>query len=138
MLALIFKYEEKQWEIETLPHGPESAPEVKTLVCIQEDVERVATYTPGNIPGYRLIWHARLVNWSDGKVLAKKTFSGSDPPPSVVYFGDPPSAVYGGQPLTDLLEWLASFRIWQDVAIVPDHITIAFSPNGQTLASLSQ
>lgn len=138
VLALVYKFEEKTWKIEDLPHGPEAAHEVRTIACIKEDREHVANYTPGDIPGYRLIWHVRLVNWPDGEVLAKRTLYGDKPPSVEVYVGKPPEAVYGAPPTIYFMEWLASFHIWQDVVIVPGYISMVFSPDSKTLVSLSK
>ncbi|MCS7287042.1 MAG: DUF1080 domain-containing protein [Anaerolineae bacterium] len=138
MLTLVYEeYEEKGWEIRALPHGPEYAFEVNTLACVKEGRDRVATYTPGNIPGYRLIWNVRLVRWPNGEVLAEKTLMGYDPPS--VYVGVPTSAVYGRPPEIDLMEWLSSFRLWRDIiVVVPAYRDMAFSPDGKTLVSISE
>jgi predicted amidohydrolase len=111
----------------------QSASNVHTLMCVQENWVKVATYTDGQ-PGYQRQWDVRLVQWPDGQVRGTARFVGGEPPDTKSGTG----AAYGTVPSgAEVADWVLS-QLASDVTVldVGDVImSIAFSPDGTLFAS---
>ena len=63
-----------------LPHlSSLSAADVQTVFCISETRSQTGTYADGSV-AYQLFWEVWAISWPSGRVIGKKSFTGSPPP----------------------------------------------------------
>ena len=135
------------WTLSYLDWQPEN--DVRSLLCVHQGEMAVGTYVAA--PGasstgtaYRADWEGRLVSWPDGRLLARRSFTGNPPPQMKFGQGD----AYGGVSEAEVLEWLAGGLgvspllrhregVW-GVAIAPDGRKLAAAwGNGVTIWDLT-
>lgn len=107
--------------------SPEAA---KAMVCIMEMRKKVGTYDNGGI-AYRPSWTVLLVQWPNGNVCGRDSFLGEDPPEAI-----PASQKIGvgDEPTKDFSDWLFSVTDEEKILHPGAVASVAFSPDGQTLA----
>ena len=123
-------YEETPvWELShQLPHlGSLSASDVQTLFCISETRTQTGTYTDGSA-AYQLFWEVRTVSWPGGKVIGRKSFTGSLP-------SQAKNVDEGISPDKEFAAWIFNQIEHPDFLYFKDAITsIAISPYGRLAA----
>jgi hypothetical protein len=117
--------------------------DTRTLVCIKQTTIDAGAYRPSQFGsvvttyGYQLKWDVRLVQWPSGQVVAETSLTGSKPPEGISFEpGEIPKEAYGDEPSkVELFKWLLGVLGWEQTQIIPSgRDTVAFSPDGQTLA----
>jgi WD40 repeat protein len=121
------------WELShQMPHlGSLSAADVKTLFCISETRTQTGTHTDGTA-AYQLFWEVRVVSWPGGKVIGKRSFTGSLPPKTK----DAKSGVGAGSyPDSEFADWVFQQIDHPDFLYFDNAITsLAISPDGKIAA----
>ena len=121
------------WEFSSqLPHRSSSdADEVKVLFCISETRTQTGTYTDGSA-AYQLFWEVRPVSWPGGKVIGRKSFTGSLPPKKKE---SSPNAAEGRSPYKEFAAWIFNQVEHPDFLYFNDAVTsFAISPDGRLAA----
>ena len=115
-----------------LPHmGSLGANEVKVLFCISETRTQTGTYTDGSA-AYQFFWDVRSVSWPGGKVIGRKSFTGSVPPKTKVFSSD---AGEGLSPYKEFAAWIFNRVDHPDFLYFSDAITsLAISSDGHLAA----
>jgi WD40 repeat protein len=115
-----------------LPHlASASVSDVRTVLCISETRAQTGRYTDGAY-AYRLSWDVRAVSWPDGKLLAKKSFVGANPPTSKLAGG---GAGFGAGPNGALQSWVYGPIAHPDYLYLGGGIdALAISPDGKYAA----
>jgi WD40 repeat protein len=111
--------------------GSLSARDVQTLFCISETRTQTGTYTDGS-PAYQLFWDVRAVSWPGGKVIGRKSFTGSLPPKTKVFAS---GSAEGLSPYKEFAAWIFNEVDHPDFLYFNDAITsLAVSPEGNIVA----
>jgi COMPASS component SWD3 len=121
------------WEFSyQLPHmSSPDASKVRVLFCISETRAQTGTYTDGSA-AYQLFWEVRAVSWPGGKVIGRKSFTGSLPPKTKVFAS---GAAEGISPSKEFAVWIFNQVDHPDFLYFHDAITsLAISPDGQLAA----
>jgi dipeptidyl aminopeptidase/acylaminoacyl peptidase len=121
------------WELShPLPHlGSFSAAEVKTIFCISETRTQTRTYTDGSA-AYQLFWDIRVIDWPVGRVIGRKSFTGS-PPPETRELAS--GSEEGSFPYKEFAAWVFNEIDHPDFLYFHDAITsLAISPDGRLAA----
>ncbi|MDQ2690777.1 MAG: hypothetical protein M3Y68_01960, partial [Chloroflexota bacterium] len=121
------------WDLaHQLPHlGTLAGDEVQSLLCISETREQVGTYTDG-AAAYQLFWDVRAVSWPGGKVIGRKSFTGSPPPQNGAFAS---SAAEGSFPVSAFAAWVFHEVDHPDFLYFEDAVTsLAVTPSGNLAA----
>ena len=121
------------WEVShQLPHLSNfSAAEVKTVFCISETRTQAGTSTDGSAT-YQLFWDIRVVAWPVGKVIGRKSFTGSTPSKTRESAS---GSADGSSPYKEFAAWIFNQVDHPDFLFFNDAITsIAISPQGELAA----
>ena len=121
------------WEVShQVPHlGSLSAAAVQTVFCISETRIQTGTYTDGS-PAFQLFWDLRAITWPVGKVIGRKSFTGS-PPSKTKELAS--SSTEGPFPFKEFTAWIFNQIDHPDFLYFKDAITsIAISPDGNLAA----
>lgn len=121
------------WELShQLPHlGSFSAAEVNTIFCISETRTQTRTYTDGS-DAYQLFWEVRVIGWPVGRVIGRKSFTGS-PPPETREFAS--GSEEGSFPYKEFAAWVFNQIDHPDFLYFHDPITsLAISPDSRLVA----
>jgi hypothetical protein len=118
---------------------------LRTVVCILEKRLQVFTYKstgpilPGQtVPGYKLVWQARLVTVGDGRPVGMVEFTGQSPPNELDSTQLATGGNYGPEPLDQLLDWLAVEGEQAEAGLLKEVAAAAFSQDGSLLAVASK
>ncbi len=121
------------WEVShQLPHlGSLSAAEVQTVFCISETRTQTGAFTDGSA-AYQFFWDVRAVAWPVGRVVGRKSFTGS-PPPKTKQVAS--GTAEGSFPDREFAVWVFNQVDHPDFLYFNDAITtIAISPDGHLAA----
>ena len=121
------------WEAShQLPHlGSLSAAEVQTVFCLSETRIQTGTYTDGSA-AFQFFWDLRAMTWPVGKVIRRKSFTGS-PPPKTKELAS--LSAEGSFPYKEFAAWIFNQIDHPDFLYFKDAITsIAISPDGNLAA----
>src|SRR5687767_13963399 len=121
------------WDVShSLPHlGSFSAAEAQTVFCISETRNQTGTYTDGSA-AYQLFWDVRAIDWPVGRVIGRKSFTGSPPPKTKELSAGSEEALL---PYKEFAAWIFNQIDHPDFLYFNDAITgMAISPDG-TLAA---
>ena len=115
-----------------LPHlSSFSAAVVQTVFCISETRNQAGTYTDGSA-AYQLFWDVRAVDWPVGRVIGRKSFTGSLPPNTEELASN---SAEGLSPFKDFAAWIFNQVDHPDFLYFNDAITsIVISPDGNLAA----
>jgi WD40 repeat protein len=121
------------WEVShQLPHlGSLSAAEVQTVFCISETRDQTGTFTDGSA-AYQLFWDVRAIEWPVGKVIGRKSFTGSPPSTTDRLASGSAEEAF---PDSEFVAWIFNQIDHPDFLYFKDAITsIAVSPDGDLAA----
>ena len=121
------------WDVShPLPHlASFSASEVQTVFCISETRNQTGTYTDGS-PAYQFFWDVRAIDWPVGRVIGRKSFTGS-PPPKTRELSS--GSEEGLRPYKEFAAWIFNQIDHPDFLYFNDAITsMAISPDGTQAA----
>ncbi len=120
------------WSLEPVLDTAEapSAESAKAILCIVEMRKKTGQYDNGS-PAYRPSWSVRLVQWPAGNLIGREYFSGGNPPKKIS--GSATQGI-GDRPTKDLSKWLLSVMDGEKILHPGPVHSVAFSPDGQTLA----
>ena len=124
-----------QWQrFDPLPYlGPVDGAPARSLVCVQERLEQVATYTDG-AGAFVISWDARMVDLDSGSARASGQFSGPPPPQSKDLDGKPHISFPAA---TEFQAWIREQTRDRSIDAGGFVQGIAYAPDGGELAVAS-
>ena len=78
--------------------------EVGTIIWLKWEDVRVGTYSPSGEAAYRITCEVTLIDKPEAILIDKKSFTGSEPPPTMLREGDG----YGSKPTDEIVDYLES------------------------------
>lgn len=120
------------WSLESIPDTVEapSAESAKAILCIVEMREKTGKYEDGS-PAYRPSWSVQLLQLPEGNLIGSGYFTG-ELPPETIPANDKQGI--GERPTKELSKWLQSLMDDKKILHPGPVNSVAFSPDGQTLA----